>query len=249
MGRWSRLAAYRFLDWLALPPGLNWLDVGCGTGALSAAICRRCNPASLIGCDPSPDFVSFARRSITNCPAAFIIAGAEQLPDRTGGFDAIAAGFVLNFLAQPQTAVQVMRDRLRPGGTLGAYVWDYAEGMQFLRIFWDEAAALDPTTSALDEANRFPICHPDRLADLFRQAGFGSIATTSFEIDTIFPHFADFWSPLLAGTGTAPAYVATLEPAARNRLAGRLKERLQPSADGSIRLKAAAFGVRGVRRG
>jgi len=247
MGRWSRQVADLFLVWLAPTPRLNWLDVGCGTGALSQAICRRLRPHSLIGCDPSPDFVSFARRAVTDCPATFVVTSADSLPSHDGGFDVIASGLVLNFLPQPSVAVQGMRDRLRPGAMLGAYVWDYAEGMRFLRIFWEEAAALDPSAADLDEARRFPLCHPDRLADLFRHSGIEAVATTSLRIDTVFANFDDFWSPLLAGTGPAPSYVATLDADKQEHLAMRLKQRLHVSADGSIRLSARAFGVRGVR--
>jgi SAM-dependent methyltransferase len=247
MGRWSRQVADLFLDWLAPAPALNWLDVGCGTGALSQAICRRLRPQSLIGCDPSPDFVSFARNSVTDCAATFVVAGADNLPAREGGFDVVASGLVLNFLPEPSAAVHEMRRRLRLGGALGAYVWDYAEGMEFLRIFWEEAAALDPSASDLDEARRFPICRPDRLAELFRSAAMEAVETVSLQIDTVFANFEDFWSPFCAGTGPAPSYLAGLRADHQEHLAQCLRERLHSSSDGSIHLTARAFGVRGVR--
>lgn len=249
MGRWSRRVAGLFLDWLAPAPGLDWLDVGCGTGALSQAICRRFAPRSLSGCDPSPDFVSFARASVTDCPATFVVGSADSLPGHDGGLDAVVSGLVLNFLPRPAAAVRAMRDRLRPGGRLGAYVWDYAGGMEFLRIFWEEAAALDPSAADLDEARRFPLCHPDRLADLFRQAGMEDVATTDLRIDTVFAGFEDFWSPFRAGTGPAPSYVAALAAGDRERLALRLRQRLGASAGGPIHLTAQAFAVRCLRCG
>jgi trans-aconitate methyltransferase len=247
MGRWSRQVAALFLDWLATPPRMNWLDVGCGTGALSEAICSRSLPQTLVGCDPSPDFVSFAGRSVPDCPATFVIAGADNLPTRVGGFDVIVSGLVLNFLPQPLTAVQSMSQRLRPGGTLAAYVWDYSKGMQFLRVFWDEAIAVDPSAADLDEARRFPLCRPEALAELFTLAGLQAVATIPLQIQTTFPSFDDFWSPLQGGTGPAPSFVGSLKAEARDQLASRLKARLRPSSDGAIRLGARAFGVRGNR--
>jgi len=248
MGRWSRQVAALFLDWLALPPSLNWLDVGCGTGALSEAICRRSPPQSLVGCDPSPDFVSFAgARSVPNCPTAFVIASADSLPMRVGGFDVIVSGLVLNFLPQPLTAVQSMKERLRPGGMLAAYVWDYSEGMQFLRTFWEEATVVVPSAADLDEGRRFPLCRPGALAELLTNGGLKAVATTSLQIQMSFPSFDDFWSPFRGGTGPAPSFVASLDVHARAQLALRLKARLRPSADGAIRLTARAFGVRGIR--
>jgi len=246
MGRWSRRVADDFLQWLAPLPGANWLEVGCGTGALTEAICRRAKPASLLACDPSPELLSFARSSITDSSVTFRIAGADDLPRRDGGFDLIVSGLVLNFLPQPSDAVRSMRERIRRGGILAAYVWDYAEGMQFLRIFWDEALALDPSAAQLDEGRRFPLCRPEALIQLFEQAGIDSVETRALEITTAFPDFDAYWSPFLGGTGPAPSYVGSLDPDARGQLRLRLKQRLAPSADGSIQLRARAMGVRGI---
>lgn len=245
MGRWSRRVASEFLKWLAPARRANWLEIGCGTGALTQAICLRTDPASLVACDPSPDFVSFARSSTVHCPAQFLIAGADELPRRDGGFDVIASGLVLNFLPQPLDAVRSMRERLRPGGILAAYVWDYHDGMQFLRIFWDEAVALDPSAARLDEASRFPLCRPDALAQLLRQAGLETIDSGTLQIPTVFPNFDAWWTPLLGGTGPAPSYVASLDPGAREQLRLRLEKRLAGLADGFIELTARAFAVRG----
>lgn len=247
MGRWSRQVADHFLDWLAPTSDLNWLDFGCGTGALSQAICRRVQPKSLVGCDPSPEFVSFARSHVADCPATFVVTNGDTLPSREGGFDVIVSGLVLNFLPEPLAVVQSMAERLRPSGTVGAYVWDYAEGMQLLSIFWQEATTLNPSAADLDEARRFPICQPDRLVHLLRRAGMREVATTALQINTVFRNFDDLWSPFRAGTGPAPSYVASLDADAQNQLAIRFRQRIQPGPDGSISLSARAFCVRGTR--
>jgi len=246
MGRWSRRVADDFLDWLAPMPRANWLEVGCGTGALTKAVRQRADPASVVACDPSPAFVSFARNSIEDGSVTFLIAGADDLPRRHGGFDVIVSGLVLNFLPQPSDAVRSMRERIRRGGLLAAYVWDYAEGMQFLRIFWDEAVALDPSAAQIDEGPRFPLCRPDALIQLFQEAGLDSIEARSFEVATAFPSFDAYWSPFLGGTGPAPSYVDSLDRDAQRKLRHRLRQRLAPSADGSIRLTARALGIRGL---
>ena len=246
MGRWSRRVADDFLQWLAPMPRANWLEVGCGTGALTKAVRQRADPASLIACDPSPEFVSFARNSILDSSVTFLIAGADDLPRRDGGFDLIVSGLVLNFLPQPLDAVRSMRERIHRGGILAAYVWDYAKGMQFLRIFWDEAVALDPSAAQLDEGRRFPLCRPDALIQLFEQAGVHPVEARAFEIETAFPDFDAYWSPFLGGTGPAPSYATSLDRNARRQLRLRLERRLAPSGDGSIRLTARALGIRGV---
>jgi len=249
MGRWSRQVAEEFIQWLSPLRGGNWLEVGCGTGALTQAICRRAGVGSLVACDPSPQFVSFARLSLAGHGVSFVVADASHLPSREDSFDAIVSGLVLNFLPRPAEAVRSMRNRLRPGGTLAAYVWDYAEGMQFLRIFWDAAVALDASAADLCEARRFPLCRPDALVGLFEQEGLDSVEARAFDIATPFADFDAYWSPFLGGTGPAPSYVDSLDRDARGQLRLRLKQRLAPSAGGPIELTARAWGVRAVMGG
>lgn len=239
MGRWSRRLARVFVEWLRPTSSANWLEVGCGTGALTSAICNLCEPASVIACDPSEPFVEYAREHLPDARASFIVAGIEALPHRDGGFDVAVSGLVLNFLPDPEATVASLRERLRYGATVAAYVWDYAEGMEFLRLFWEEAVALH-------EGKRFPLCELSALATLFRTAGLAQVETGALEIPTDFTTFNDCWTPLLRGTGPAPSYVASLDPSNRDLLRDRLERRLQTGSDGRIPLRARAWAVRGV---
>jgi ubiquinone/menaquinone biosynthesis C-methylase UbiE len=126
MGRWSRQLARRFVKWLRPKPSAHWLEVGCGTGALTSTICELCEPASIVACDPSEPFIEHARSNLSDARVSFFVAEAEALPTRNGGFDAVVSGLVLNFLPDPGEAVASMRERLRPGGIIAACVWDYA---------------------------------------------------------------------------------------------------------------------------
>src|SRR5262249_38077625 len=168
--RWSRQLARAFVEWLHPKPSANWLEVGCGTGAVTSTIYDLCEPASVVACDPSESFIQHARKNFSDARVSFVVAGAETLPCRDGGFDAVVSGLVLNFLPDPGHAVASMRARLRPAGTVCAYVWDYAGGMEFLRFFWEEAVASDPRAAALDERRRFPLCEAPALSSLFRPA-------------------------------------------------------------------------------
>src|SRR5262245_63960036 len=177
MGRWSRSVARSFVAWISVGLKAHWLDVGCGTGALTSAICELSQPASVAACDPSEPFIEHARRAMSGAPVSFSVAGIEALPERTDGFDAIVSGLVLNFIPDPAQAVKSMRARLRSQGLLAAYVWDYAAGMEFLRIFWDEAAALDASAAKIEEGARFPLCQAGALASLFGGAGLRQVKT------------------------------------------------------------------------
>jgi len=246
MGRWSRQVAKEFIRWLAPPASWSWLEVGCGTGALTQAICQKADPVSVIACDPSPQFVAFARRSLAHPAVTFLVAGADELPRPEDGFDAVVSGLVLNFIPYPAEAVRAMSSRLRPGGTLAAYVWDYADGMQFLRIFWEVAGELDSRAADLDEGQRFPICQPNALVELLERSGFDRVDSRALEISTPFPDFDNFWAPFLGGTGSAPSYVSSLHPVAREELRHRLRQRLAPTIDGPIQLTARAWAARGT---
>lgn len=246
MGRWSRPLARVFVEWLRPEPSSHWLEVGCGTGALTSAICDLCDPASVVACDPSGPFLEHARNNLADDRASFVIAGAESLPEREGGFDVVVSGLVLNFLPDPERTMASIRERLRPGGTVAAYVWDYAQGMEFLRCFWDEAVASDPRAAAFDEGRRFPLCRPEALASLFQAARLAQVETELLDIPTNFSDFDDYWVPFLRGTGPAPSYVASLDPQSRDLLRERLKLRLRCRSDKSISLRARAWAVRGL---
>jgi SAM-dependent methyltransferase len=246
MGRWSRPLARVFVEWLHPKPSADWLEIGCGTGALTAAICDLGGPASVVACDPSGPFVRQARESLPDPRASFLVAGAGNLPHRDGGFDVAVSGLVLNFLPDPEAALASVRSRLRAGGTVAGYVWDYADGMEFLRYFWEEAIAADPGAASLDEGRRFPLGRREALASLFERAGLAGVETGRLEIPTLFRSFDDYWTPFLRGTGPAPGYVASLDPPGLERLRERLRRRLRAEGDGRILLRARAWAVRGV---
>jgi SAM-dependent methyltransferase len=247
VGRWSRLVAREFVDWLDVPHGARWLDVGCGTGALTGVVLDRAAPAAVVGVDPSEGFVRHAKSHIGDGRAEFRVADARELPVSDGEADVAVAGLVLNFVPEPDRAVAEIWRALRPGGVAGAYVWDYAGRMELMRYFWDTVVALDPDAEKLDEGPRFPICRPEALRALFEAGGFDAVATRAIEVPTVFRDFDDYWSPFLGGQGPAPSYVASLDEPAREWLAIRLRERLPTEADGTIRLVARAWAVRGTR--
>ena len=245
IGRWSRPVAARFVDWLAVAPSAPWLDVGCGSGALTATILERADPAAVHAVDPSAAFVEAARGRIHDARASFAVADAASLPLDDDSVDVVASGLVLNFIPDLTAALREIRRVAAPGATVAAYVWDYAERMQLIRTFWDATVALDPAASSLDEAVRFPICAPGPLAAAFDAAGLSAIETEAIEVPTVFADFDDYWTPFLRATGPAPGYVTSLDDEARTALRHRLLLDLPTEPDGTIRLVARAWAVRG----
>ena len=247
VGRWSRLVARELLSWLAVPPGSRWLDVGCGSGALSATILAIGSPSRVKGIDASADYVAFAREQVRDERVQFEIGDAQALPEESASYDAVVAGLVLNFVPQPDRMIAEMARVARSAGVVAVYVWDYADQMQLMRHFWDAAVALDPTALELDEGRRFPICQPDRLMDLFRQAELGTVEARAIDVPTRFRDFDDYWAPFQGGQGPAPSYAMALSPERRAVLRERLRARLLVAPDGSIQLTARAWAVRGAR--
>ncbi|HEU5107959.1 MAG TPA: class I SAM-dependent methyltransferase [Micromonosporaceae bacterium] len=249
IGRWSRLVAAEFVRRLDQPPGRAWLDVGCGTGALTAAVLALAHPAGVVGVDPSEGFLADARARVEDPRASFRTADARSLPFGDASFDAVVSGLALNFVPDAHRAAAELARVAAPGGVVAAYVWDYAEGMAMLRQFWDAAAALDPAAAERDEVRRFTLCRPEPLRALWAGAGLAGAAVEPVDVPTVFAGFDDYWRPFLGGQGPAPGYVATLSDEGRDALRDLLRERLPADPDGAIRLTARAWAVRGVRAG
>jgi len=245
VGRLSRRVAKELLNWLAVPERKDWLDVGCGTGALIQTIIETENPNSVIGIDPSPGYTEYAKARIASPRARFEVGDAQSLPIDTASLDAAVAGLVLNFVPQPPRAVAEMARAVRPGGIVAAYIWDYAGKMELMRYFWDAGVALDPGAKELDEGRRFPICQPKPLAELFAQAGLSEVEVRPIDVATDFRDFDDYWSPFLGGQGPAPGYAMSLSDERRAALRERIRSELPITKDGSIHLIARAWAARG----
>ena len=242
VGRWSRLVAIDFLNWLSIAPKQRWVDVGCGTGALTASILSHCDPAAVLGVDPSPAYIAWATSSMQDGPARFETGDATGLPNSIA--DVVVSGLVLNFIPEPSLALAAMR-QAAPEGRVAAYVWDYAGRMELMRHFWDAAIALDPSTVQLEEGRLFQICNPESLTTLWQEVGFIDVSTRAIEVPTVFRDFDDYWNPFLGGQGPAPSYAMSLNEEDRNALRDRIRAGLPVSTDGSIPLIARAWAVQG----
>jgi len=255
VGRWSRLVAREFLSWLDAPRGKDWVDVGCGTGALTQAILDAARPRSVLGVDASAAFVEYAKthvrmpdvsfRLAAKATVTYRVADAQTLPLADKSVDAGVSGLALNFVPEPGRAAAELARVVRSGGLVAAYVWDYAGKMEMMRYFWDAAVALDPGAVQEDEGRRFPMCAPDPLTKLFTGAGLKDVQVRALDVVSQFRDFDDYWSPFLGGQGPAPTYVASLERDRREALRESLRDTLPVKRDGTIRLTARAWAVRG----
>lgn len=245
VGRWSRRVAESFVPTLGVPVGREWLDAGCGTGALTEIVLTVADPTRVVGVDKSQGYVGHARDRVSDDRAEFRIGDARDLPVADSTVDVVVCGLTLNFIPDPRQAAAEFRRVLRPGGIAAAYVWDYAEGMTMMRTFWDVAIECDPSAAARDEARRTSICDPGSLRALWLDAGLVDVVADAITVPAVFRSFDDYWTPLLGGQGSVPGYLASLAEPEQVRLRELIAARLPIDPDGSIPLTARAWTVRG----
>jgi SAM-dependent methyltransferase len=245
MGRWSRQLAVPFVAFAGVKAHDGVLDVGSGTGALAAAVLSATDSSRVIGVDPSPAYVQYARTRTSSDRATFEEGDGQQLRFSNGEFDKTLSLLVINFIPDSNKALSEMVRVTRPGGIVAAAVWDYGEGMEMLRVFWDEVVALDPSSESRDERH-MPLCRTGELAALWRRHGLADITEVPLVIALPFKSFDDFWAPFLRGQGPAGAYVASLSESRQLALRDRLRTRLNVDAAGSFTLHARAWAVKGV---
>ena len=245
MGRWSRRLAPQLVRFALVNEADAVLDVGCGTGALSGAAAAI--PFTRVtGVDPSLSYISHAEKELGGARVRFELGDALALRFCDATFDRTLSLLMLNHLPDPAAGLREMIRVTRPNGIVAAAVWDYGNGMEMLRIFWDEANALDPTIGARDQ-RQMPVSRPGELTALWQGYGLQNVEERSLTIDLSFSSFDDFWQPFLFGQRPAGVYAASLSGPASRALRSRLRDRLlMGRLDGGFTLRARAWAVRGV---
>jgi SAM-dependent methyltransferase len=247
MGRWSSPAARAALEWLALPPGLAWVDVGCGTGALTRAILASTDPREVLGVDPSTEFLALAAGQMPQQHSRFASGNAHSLPAVDGHFDIAISGLVLSFVQDPQAAIVEMARVVRRGGVVASYIWDVEDERQFTRPFWKAALEIDPAVSDWDPRTQFFVRGGEELAALWRAGGLHDVKVDTIAMPVVFRDFDDYWQPcLLDGTTPIQRYATSLAADRQLALAQRLRAELPTAADGSIALEGRLNIVRGT---
>jgi SAM-dependent methyltransferase len=249
MGRWSRGLAPLFVRFAGMRDGDSVLDVGSGTGSLTAAVARVAPSSHIFGIDPSAPYVALAQSQQGSALIQFEAGDAQQMRFENATFDRTLSLLVVNFIPDARKALGEMKRVTKLNGTVAAAIWDYGDGMEMLRVFWDEAIALTPAAAAKDERN-MPFCRRGELAALWREQGLQDVVEEGLTVETRFASFDDFWMPFLEGQGPAGAYVTSLSAEERDALRLRLRRRLLGAGeDNAIIMHARAWAVRGTAAG
>jgi ubiquinone/menaquinone biosynthesis C-methylase UbiE len=242
MGRWSKLVGDDFLDWLALPPGLRWIDLGCGTGVFTAEISQRASPAYLLAIDPAPDQLTYARGRPGLETVDFRVADAQSLPLDDDSFDVAVMALVVHFVPDPRRAVAEMARVLRPGGVAASYAWDYSM----------KGSPTAPLVDALKSLGFAPPAPPSpnatatsALRELWRSAGFEEIETRVIPVMVTFSNFEEFWGSMSLPVGTAGQAIAQMNSDELKRLRAALEERTHADGNGRVAYQATANAIKG----
>jgi len=243
MGRWSRLAAPLLADFAGIPETGRVLDVGSGTGAMAFAVAQARPRCTVVGIDPSKEYVAYANsKSPYKDRVSFQVGDAQALQFPDSAFQASVSLLVFNFIPDPDKALVEVRRVTQSGGGISAAVWDYGEGMRMLRVFWDAAARIDPRAEKLDEKH-MPLCRVEELSQMWMRGGLKDVDEQPLEIIMRFESFKDFWDAFLLGQGPAGAYVRSLNPEQRQNLRAEIQHRL--AYNGPFDLPARLWAVRG----
>jgi ubiquinone/menaquinone biosynthesis C-methylase UbiE len=246
MGRWSRLVGDRFIDWLDPPKGLRWLDVGCGNGAFTERIVRRCAPAEVVAIDPSEEQLRYARVRQGIERTEFQLGDAQKLAFADGSFDAAVMALVISFLPDPARALAEVVRVVRPGGWVATYMWDIPGG----------GLPMAPVQTAMKSLGLVPAQPPsasvsdrDSMRALWEKAELEAVELCVIRIPTTYADFDDYWNASTLRVGPLGKAVEGMAPAMREQVRSRLREQLSTNTDGSITLEAFANAVKGRRRG
>ena len=243
MGRWSQMLAHRFVGFADPGEASKVLDVGSGTGSLARAIVGSSPRIEVVGIDPSPAYVEYARAHVPQ-RARFEVGDAQELPFDDGTFDACYALLVLNFIPDQRAALAQMCRVARRGGTIAAAVWDHAQGMNMLRIFWEAADAVDTDKHVVDEPN--PLLDREGLRALWEASDLDDIQTAPLDFDMRFSSFGDYWEPFGLSQGPAGAYLRGVCTRVRDEIERELRSKLLAGKpDGPFTLSARAWAIRG----
>jgi SAM-dependent methyltransferase len=243
MGRWSRLFARRFVDFVGITDSERVLDIGCGTGSLTYTLAASAPRSEIVGVDPSSAFVEYARSRASDPRVTFDVGSALSLPYPDASFDKCLCLLVLQFIPDVGRAIGEIRGVTRVGGTIAACVWD-KDVMEMHSVFWEPAAELEP---GVKRGSGAPYTL-GQLATLWKQSGLTSVEEIALEMPLEFASFDDFWAPHLGGQGPSGSYLVSLPAQKQIALRERVREKvLGAGPDRPFKLKAKAWAVRGVK--
>lgn len=237
MGRWSRAIGEESLTWFAAPKGASWLDVGCGTGAFSELILKRCAPSAIAGVDPSPEQVDYVRKLLPG--HTFEVSDAATMPFGDNSFDVVASALVIHFIPDRAKAFVEMKRVLKSGGLVGGYTWKRTESSDFAAYAPVLVAAEKVGGVALRSAT-VPEGSVEGMKASLSAAGFIEADAVEIEVSQTYGSFDEYWAAQTLPFSPSGKTVAKLDDAQRAKARDLLRQTLE-AADGTVTYSATAI--------
>jgi SAM-dependent methyltransferase len=241
MGQWSRAVGSRFLEWISGPSGLNWLDVGCGTGILMELIVQRCAPAAVFGIDPQRAQIEHAKRQTFAPRVTLRVAHAEALPFSDAAFDIVACALALNFIGDRPRALAEMRRVARRNATVAAFVWDFEAERS---PSWPLRVAMRTIGVDVPEIPGTAASSVSALMRMFEQARFREISTTTIGVKLGYADFDAFWIAQTPSYSPTTRVIEAMSQPEREELMVRVRGAVPSRDDGRIEYEAVANAVK-----
>jgi SAM-dependent methyltransferase len=241
MGRWSRAVGQKFLDWVTPPNNARWLDVGCGTGAFSELIAKRCAPQSISGIDPSPEQIAYATKAIPT--ADFRVGSADALPFPDDAFDVVASALVLHFLPDRIKALREMRRVARPGAIVAGYTWQRTASEAFAP-YAPMKKAIQAAGAEFISSPLVPEANPTGLSDTLRQCGFTDFTVDTIKVSYSYENFADYWDTMALAFSPTGKSMAAMTEEGRAKLRAHMMKALPADAAGRITYSSQAIAFK-----
>lgn len=240
MGRYSRQLAAPFADFAGVSAGMSVVDVGAGTGALTAELVGRLGNRVAVA-EPSPAFVETLRERFPGLDVRE--AAAERLPWPDAAFDAALSQLVVTFLADPHAGMAEQRRVVRPGGVVAAAMWE-RDGIEVLRVIRDVQARVGSRTPSDDGPGR-DYRTVDELVALLGETGLHDVAAETIDVESAYASFDELWEDALDSPGPNARAVAELTAEQRAKARAIAAEALGSPA-GAFTLGARCIFVRGT---
>jgi SAM-dependent methyltransferase len=235
MGRFSIPLAPVFADFAGVEPGQRVLDVGAGTGALTAELVRR--GASAAAADPSPPFVASLRSRFPGVEVQE--SPAESLPWPDESFDAALAQLVVTFMRDAPAGVAEMRRVAQPGGVVAVCMWD-RDGMEMLGAVHRTQRAIDPSRPTPEQLTKY------RTREEIEGLMGDGAEVELLEVDAGYTGFDELWESIANGAGPAGNWAKTLDAGQREEARAELYRQVG-EPEGPFTLRGRAWAARVTR--
>jgi len=218
-GRWSRLFVPSVIAAAGVRSDDIVLDISTGTGEAAVALLPVIGPSgAVVGADISLEMVQSAARRVSDTRFLPIAADGQELPFRSGSFDAVVCQLGLQFFPDPARGLSEFRRVLRPGGKASVCVISYPDRAPIWGFLAEAIARCLPELRNV-VLTSFALADDEKVQDLFSGAGFTNVRLTRESRVGSMKSLNEYWESVHAGIGSIPQSYLLLEE--RQRLVVR----------------------------